>query len=252
MEKGLRIALVTGAGVRIGRATALALADAGFGVVVHYRRSEREASELCRAIAARGVGAWMLQADFDAPQERERKSGLEERLIDRAVACAGSLELLVNNASTFPKDDLDSLTLAGLETNLRVNAWAPFALSRAFAKRVGRGRIVNLLDSRIVDADWTHVGYILSKHVLAALTRMTALAYAPDITVNGVAPGLILPPPGAPHEFIDERTGTVPLERHGMPEEIARAVVFLAESEFVTGEVIFVDGGRHLQEYRRG
>lgn len=251
MDKGSRTALVTGAGVRIGRATALALADAGFNVIVHYRRSEREASELCGAIASRGVRAWMLQADFDAPGEGGG-DGLEEKLIDRAVGCSGSLELLVNNASTFPKDDLDSLTLAGLQTNLRVNAWAPFALSRAFARRVGRGRIVNLLDSRIVDADWTHVGYILSKHVLAALTRMTALAYAPDITVNGVAPGLILPPPGAPHEFLDERVGTVPLKRHGMAEEIARAVVFLAESEFVTGEVIFVDGGRHLQEYRRG
>src|SRR6185503_11941944 len=114
MDQGSRTALVTGAGVRIGRATALALADAGFNVIVHYRRSEREASELCGAIASRGVRAWMLQADFDAPGAGGPSDGLEEKLIDRAVACSGSFELLVNNASTFPKDDLDSLTLAGL------------------------------------------------------------------------------------------------------------------------------------------
>jgi NAD(P)-dependent dehydrogenase (short-subunit alcohol dehydrogenase family) len=87
--------------------------------------------------------------------------------------------------------------------------------------------------------------------VLAALTKMMALDYAPNIAVNAVAPGLILPPPDQPLEYIEKRTGTVPLQRHGMPEQIARAVVFLAESEFMTGEVIFVDGGRHLEEYKQ-
>jgi NAD(P)-dependent dehydrogenase (short-subunit alcohol dehydrogenase family) len=239
-----KTALVTGAGVRLGRATALALADAGMNVLVHYRRSEGEAAEVCRLVEQRGVRAWPIAADFDEPQ-----SSL--RLIDRAVATAGSLDVLVNNAAVFPKDDLHSMTFDHLMAAIRVNAWAPFELGRAFAERVGRGQIVNLLDSRIVDVDWAHVSYILSKQVLSAMTRMMALDFAPDISVNAVAPGLILPPPGQPLEYLEKRTGTVPLKRHGMPELIARAVVFLSQSEFITGQVIFVDGGRHLEEYKQ-
>ena len=237
-----RTALVTGAGVRIGRAIALALADAGMNVLVHYRYSEREAVEVCRLIEQRGLRAWAIGADFDQPQA-------SARLIDRAIASAGSLDVLVNNAAGVPRDDLRSMTFERLMATMQANAWVPFELSRSFAERIGRGHIVNLLDSRIVDADWNHVSYILSKHVLAALTKMMALDFAPNIAVNAVAPGLILPPAGAPHEYIEKRTGTVPLKRHGRPEQIARAVVFLSQSEFMTGEVIFVDGGRHLAEY---
>lgn len=237
-----RVALVTGAAVRIGRAIGLALGGAGMSVIVHYRCSEAEAAQLCEELASRSVHAWSVRGDFADPAEAER-------IVERAIAAAGSLDVLVNNASIFPRDDLDTLTLDGLVDNVRVNAWAPFAASRAFARRIGRGHIINLLDSRIDDMDWHHVGYILSKHVLAAMTRMMALAFAPNIAVNAVAPGLILPPPGAPHGYIDALVRTVPLEQHGEPEQIARAVAYLATSEFITGEVIYVDGGRHLKEY---
>jgi NAD(P)-dependent dehydrogenase (short-subunit alcohol dehydrogenase family) len=234
--------LVTGAAVRIGRAIALALGDLGMGIVVHYRRSEAEAAQPCQDLAKRGVRAWTVQGDFSDPADAER-------VVERALAAAGALDVLVNNASMVPRDALDVRTLDGLVENLRVNAWAPFAASRAFARRSGRGHIVNLLDSRIDDMDWHHVGYVLSKHVLAAMTRMMALAFAPDIAVNAVAPGLILPPPGAPHDYIDALVQTVPLAQHGEPEQIARAVAYLATSEFITGEVIYVDGGRYLEEY---
>jgi NAD(P)-dependent dehydrogenase (short-subunit alcohol dehydrogenase family) len=239
------VALVTGAAVRIGRAISFALADAGMDIVVHFRSSEAEARQLCGELERRGVRAWPVQGDFADPSEGAR-------VVERALGVAGALDVLVNNASIFPRDDLQTLTLEGLFENLRVNAWAPFTASRAFATRVGRGHIINLLDSRLDDADWTHVGYLLSKHVLAALTRMMALAFAPHITVNGVAPGLILPPPGASHDYIDALVATVPLAQHGDPEDVARAVAYLARSEFVTGEVIYVDGGRHLEEYGRG
>ena len=238
------VALVTGAAVRIGRAISLALADEGMSIVVHFRRSEAEARQLCGELERRGVRAWAVQGDFADPAEGER-------VVERALAVAGTLDVLVNNASIFPRDDLQTLTLEGLLDNVRVNAWAPFTASRAFATRVGRGHIINLLDSRIDDADFAHVGYLLSKHVLAALTRMMALAFAPDITVNGVAPGLILPPPGAPHAYIDALVATVPLAQHGEADEVARAVAYLATSQFVTGDVIYVDGGRHLEEYGR-
>lgn len=237
-----KTALVTGAAKRIGRETALSLADEGASVIIHYRDSVDEAKELCREIREKGVSAWTLQADFEKPEEYET-------LIRRALDEAGGLDILVNNASIFPPDTLDNITFESLVTNIQVNAWAPFSLAREFKRMVGRGMIINMLDSRIEDADWSHVGYILSKHVLAAMTKMMALDYAPDIRVNAVAPGLILPPPGKDESYIEALKDTVPLRKHGDPQDVADAVVYLAKSDFLTGEVIFVDGGRQLREY---
>jgi pteridine reductase len=237
-----KTALITGAARRIGRETALTLAEEGANVVVHYRRSEAEAKELVRELEQRGVKAWTVQADFEKPEEYET-------LIERSLQMAGVLDFLVNNASEFPMDTLDTLDFAGLVSNVQVNAWVPFVLTRAFAQKIGRGKVVNLVDSRIRGSDWQHVGYILSKHSLAVLTRMTALQYAPNVTVNAVAPGLILPPPGKPESYIDALASTVPLRKHGDPQDIADAIVFLLKSDFITGHVIYVDGGRHLKEY---
>jgi hypothetical protein len=234
-------ALVTGAARRIGRATALALADEGVNVAVHYHQSEDAANEVCYQVACRGLKAWPLMADLAVPQECEN-------LIQRVHQAAGSLDILINNASIFPVETLQEATLESLVANARVNAWAPFVLSRAFRERALRGKIVNLLDSRIAGHDWSHVGYILSKHLLAVLTRMTALALAPHITVNAVAPGLILPPPGKDESYLERLKDTVPLKRYGSPEDVAHAILFLLKSDFITGQVIYVDGGRHLRE----
>lgn len=234
--------LITGAARRIGRATALAFADEGANVVVHYRSSVDEARRLVSELTAKGVKAWMVQSDLGKPDETEL-------LIGRALDIAGSLDVVVNNASVFPHDTLQDLTFDGLIDSMRVNAWSPFVLGREFARLVGRGRIVNLIDSRVKDYDWTHVGYILSKHVLWELTKMMALRYAPDITVNGVAPGLILPPQGRDASYLEGLKDTVPLWEVGDPAYVAEAVVFLAKSEYVTGEMLFVDGGRHLKQY---
>jgi pteridine reductase len=237
-----KVALITGAAKRIGREIALTLAGEGADIIVHYRSSEDEARELISELAARGVRSWTIQADFEKPNETDS-------LIERALARAGSLDILVNSASIFPSDKLENLTFDGLMKNIQVNSWTPFVLMRSFAEKVGRGALVNMLDSRVWGYDWTHVGYILSKHVLTAMTKMAALQYAPDIAVNGIAPGLILPPPGKPESYIDALKDTVPLRRHGDPQDIADAVAYLVKSDFVTGEVIFVDGGRRLKEY---
>jgi len=237
-----RAALVTGAAKRIGREIAFTLAGDGASIVIHYRSARKEADELAREIAGLGVGSWTVQADFE-------NLGETETLVDRALSMAGSLDILVNSASVFPAETIDDLTFEGLIANVRINAWAPFVLIRSFAEKVGRGKIVNLLDSRLEGYDFRHVGYILSKHVLAAMTKMAALRYAPEITVNEVSPGLILPPPGKDEAYLDSLTDTVPLRKHGDPQDVADAVLFLAKSDFVTGEVIYVDGGRHLKEY---
>jgi len=236
-----KTALITGAGRRVGRATALALAREGANIIVHYGRSEEEARQVCREIEQHSVKAWGLQADLEKPEEYET-------LIKRVLELAGSIEILVNNASIFPPSELGDVSFDDVVANLQVNAWAPFVLTREFARQVGKGRIVNLIDSRIQGYDFAHVAYILSKHLLALLTRMTALEFAPDITVNGVAPGLILPPPGEDESYLERLKGTVPLKCHGEPEDIAEAVVFLVKSNFITGQIIYVDGGRHLKE----
>jgi len=240
-----KTALITGAAKRIGRVTALALAAEGVNVIVHYDHSAADAVELSRELTNAGVRSWTLQADFSTPKGYET-------LIARALQEAEHVDILINNASIFPQDTLESLDFTEVTENLRVNAWAPFTLCRAFADQVGQGKIVNMLDSRICGYDWAHVGYVLSKHMLHVLTRMMALEFAPSITVNSVAPGLILPPPGKDMRYLERLTETVPLKRHGTPQDIADAIVYLVKSAFLTGEVIFVDGGRHLWEYVGG
>ncbi len=249
-----RVALVTGAARRLGRSIALALAAEGAAVIVHYRGSREEAEGLCGEIAARGVRAWALEADLEDPRAVD---GLLERARREAGASAGpgaSVEpsILVNNASIFPPGALESLALAELERNIRVNAWAPFVLGRELARGATDGRIVNVLDSRISSTATDHAAYTLSKELLAVLTRMMALDFAPRATVNAVAPGPILPPPGGTQEQLEELGRRVPMRRPGRPAEVAEAVVFLARSPYVTGQVIFVDGGRHLAGGRQG
>ena len=240
-----KTALVTGATKRLGRAIVLALADEGVNVVVHYRQSVDEARSLCQELERRGVKAWQLDADFE-------DSGRLEQVFSQAVDLAGSLDLLVNNASLFLPSTLQDVDWAGLMRHVQINAWAPFVLAREFARQVGRGRIVNLLDSRVAGNDRRHVAYILSKYLLAVLTEMMAREFAPGVTVNGVAPGLILPPAGQEKSYLDKLAKALPLQCHGEPRDIADAVLYLLKSDFVTGQIIFVDGGQHLREPSHG
>ena len=240
-----RTALITGAGRRIGHDVAIALADEGANIVAHYRSSADEAGELQGELRERGVKSWLVKADFEKPEEYET-------LIDRAWRVAGSVDVIINSAAIFPPSTLEDVQFQDLIRSLQVNAWAPFVLSRAFAGTAQRGKIINMLDSRVTSYDWGHVAYILSKHALATLTEMMALQYAPRITVNGIAPGLILPPPGKDDSYIESLVKTVPLKRRGDPGDIAEAIIYLLKSDFVTGQVIYVDGGRHLMEYSSG
>lgn len=238
-----RTALITGGARRIGRETALALAEQGVGVVIHYNRSEGEARQVAAEIKVKGAKAWTVRADFRHPPDYQS-------LIARTRAVTGGrLDILINNASIFPAERLGELTWPGLSADLQVNAWVPLTLSREFARGLARGGIINLHDTRLKGFDFRHSGYILSKHVLAELTRMMALELAPNVTVNAVAPGLILPPPGEDERYLEDHAPLVPLKRHGHPRDIAEAIVYLLHADFVTGQVIYVDGGRHLHEW---
>lgn len=236
-----KIALVTGAAKRLGRATALALAREGVNIMVHYNRSDDAADELCRELKMLGVNAWKVQANLQKTEE-------SETLIEKAYKLAGPITILINNASIYPKGKLEEITLDDISLNIRINVWAPFVISREFAKRTKEGKIVNFLDTRIKGYDWAHTAYHLSKHMLALLTRMTALTFAPRITVNAVAPGLILPPEGEDKSYLEKLKETVPLKNYGSPKDVTDAVLFLLKSDYITGQIIYVDGGRHLKE----
>jgi pteridine reductase len=241
-----KIALITGAGRRLGRAVAMALGEEGAGIVAHDRETlEAETAKLCDELVGCGAKSWKIIADLEKPEEYES-------LIGRAIQAAGSIDILVNNASIFLPNTLTNVGFGDVVRHIHVNAWTPFVLSREFARLAGRGKIVNILDTKISGIDPEHVAYILSKKMLATLTRMCALEYAPEITVNGVSPGLILPPPGKNEGYLQQLAQTVPLKRHGGPEAIIDAVLFLLKSDFITGQIIFVDGGRHLREEGHG
>ena len=235
-----RRALVTGAAKRLGRAIALSLAEQGADVVVHYRSSQDEAREVAEHIRAMGRRAWMVQADFTKPAEAERGVG-------EACTAAGGLDILVNSASVFLDSRLADFRPEEFLADIQVNALAPALIARRFAAQCRQGHVVNLLDCRIVDYDAEHVAYHLSKRMLHAFTKMMALEFAPSIQVNAVAPGLILPPAGQTEEYLDALAETNPLKRHGDASDVAEAVGFLLRSRFITGQVIFVDGGRHLR-----
>ncbi|MBI2435879.1 MAG: SDR family oxidoreductase [Candidatus Hydrogenedentes bacterium] len=234
-----KTALVTGGAKRIGAATCLALAKAGSNVVVHYRHSAEEAKTLRGRLETAGVSAWTAQADL-------AESGGADRAWEAALRQAGHIDFLVNSASIFPTQTLTEMTPEDVHRNLDVNALAPMLLCRRFAEQKREGAIVNLLDTRAFDYDRNHVPYHLSKRMLFTLTRIMAVEYAPSVRVNAVAPGLILPPEGKDQAYLEQLRETNPLHRIGSPEDVAEAVLFLLRSSFMTGQVLLVDGGRHL------
>jgi hypothetical protein len=235
-----KTALVTGAARRLGRAMALALAGQGAHVVVHHNRSEGDAVTLCDEIRRSGGTAWPVQGDLmDASQV--------ERVFQDAVAQGGRIDVLINNASIFEQDTVWDVTEESVLHNLRIHAMAPLALARAMAGQGSVGHIVNLLDTRMTVYDREHASYHISKRVLLTLTRMLAIELAPRIAVNAIAPGLILPPAGQDEAYLQRLVYTNPLNCHGGPQDVVDAMLFLLTSRFVTGQVLYVDGGYHMK-----
>jgi pteridine reductase len=241
-----KVALVTGASKRVGRAIAIALAEEGVNIVAHDRLElKKETAKVCSEVVDCGAKSWQVLADLEKPEEYEP-------LIAQALKAAGSLDILINNASIFSPSTLMDVGYGDVMRHMHVNAWTPFVLSREFARLVPSGNIINLLDTKIVGYDRQHVAYILSKQMLSTLTRMCALEFAPGVTVNAVAPGLILPPAGKDDAYLEQLAQGVPLRRHGSPDDIAHAAIYLLKNDYVTGQIIYVDGGRRLLEDGNG
>ncbi len=239
MELRGKTALVTGGAARIGKAVCEALAREGCRVLVHYRRSSSAAAKLVRELLASGVGAASVEGTLDSESACRR-------IIARALEAFGSLDVLVNNASVFHKAALADVTERKLLDEFRVNLFAPIFLTREFARRKRKGHIVNILDRRISGTEAGCLPYLLSKKALAEFTTAAALELAPRITVNGVAPGPVLPPRGTGRWKVSEAAGHLPLGRRPSPVDVASAVVFLLKADATTGQVIYVDGGQHL------
>jgi len=233
-------ALITGAGRRLGAVFARAVAEAGGGVCLHYGTTSAEA--LAKELAgAHGVRTVALQADLADAQAASQ-------LVDRAAEQLGDIDLLVNSASIFGISTFADTDLNAWQQHMTVNLTAPFLLSQAFARhRDGRpGAIVNLLDWRALRPGADHFAYTISKAGLAALTQSLAQALAPSIRVNGLALGAILPPPDAATADIPPAARS-PLGRWGTLQETCDALLFLlAGPDFITGEILHLDGGRHL------
>jgi NAD(P)-dependent dehydrogenase (short-subunit alcohol dehydrogenase family) len=233
------VALVTGAAVRVGRAIALALADAGADVAVGYGHSARAAARTARAIESRGVRATAIRADLARPAEARG-------LVADAVRRLGHLDILVNSAAVFVRTPLPTATPVQFDRIMAVNLRAPFLCAQAAARAMRRrgGRIINIADVGAVRPWPGYIPYCASKAGVIALTKGLAAALAPQIQVNAVAPGVVLLPAGFPRDAARRLARRVPMKRHGTPEDVAAAVRFFATCpDYITGQVLFVDGG---------
>jgi pteridine reductase len=232
--------LITGAARRLGRLFSLTAARAGANVLLHYNTSSDEAEATALEIRKFGVSAWLLQADLSQPEA-----------VMHLIGSAWNIQLvdiLVNSASHFEPLTAEQTTLDDWQQHMMVNLTAPFLLSQAFAQKLppgSAGKIINILDWRALRPGADHFPYTISKAGLAALTRSTAIAFAPHISVNGLALGAILPPISGTvsASFLED----IPTGRWAHLEEVERTFLFLLEApDYITGEIIHLDGGRHL------
>jgi NAD(P)-dependent dehydrogenase (short-subunit alcohol dehydrogenase family) len=238
-----RAALVTGGAQRIGRAIALALAEAGFDVAVHCHGSRAAGAATCAEITRLGRRATLLQADL--ADEAQTTA-----LLPQAVAALGPIGVLVNNASRFERDEWHDATRASWDAHLEPNLRAPFVLMQHFARLLpdtAEGAVINLLDERVWSITPHFVSYTVSKAALWALTQSMALALAPRIRVNGIGPGPSLPNARQTQAQFERQAEAVPLRHGAGPDEIGRAAVTILTLPAMTGQMLALDGGQHLQ-----
>jgi NAD(P)-dependent dehydrogenase (short-subunit alcohol dehydrogenase family) len=235
-------ALVTGGAKRIGRAIALSLARQGWKVAVHYHGSREGAEQAVGEIRSAGGAAVALQADLGREDE-------VLRLLPEAERALGPVTLLVNNASVFEMDKIETVTRESWDRHIETGLRAPLVLIQELARRLpadARGNVINMLDERVLALTPYFLSYTVAKAGLWTLTQTLALGLAPRIRVNGIGPGPTLPSPRQTEEQFREQWRRMPLGRGTTPEEIARAVEFILSAPAMTGQMIALDGGQHL------
>lgn len=234
--------LISGAAKRIGRALAESFAARGWEVVLHCNNSREEADILSSGLreSFKGRRFPVVMADFSSPEKAA--ADVFARLSELGV----KPDALINNASLFSPSTISETTAELLRQQMSVNFEAPFLLMNAFYHSYGKGSIINILDTRVSHNRSDYAAYSLSKRALMELTRMAALEWAPNIRVNAVAPGAVLPPPGKEYSYLSELAAQTPLRKVVEMEQLIDALWFLLSNSAVTGQIIYCDGGAHL------
>jgi len=237
-----RVALVTGGGRRVGRALAVGLGEQGMRVAVHYHASDKGARETARLIEEAGGTPWIVAADLtsaDAP----------EKLIAAVLAELGSLDVLVNSSAVMERTPVGEVTAAKWDAMMALNLRAPFLLAQAAAAPLARARgaIVNIADLAAFETWPAYIPHGISKAGVVYMTRALARTLAPNVRVNAVAPGAVLLPEGWTKEDAAKLEESTPLARLGSPSDVVEAVLYLLRADYVTGEILIVDGGRHVR-----
>jgi pteridine reductase len=242
MELASRVALVTGGGRRVGQALALALARQGMHLAIHYHTSARGAEATAAAARQLGVRAELFQADLG-------DAGAARALPDQAAHRLGRLDVLVNSAGIMPEATVEATTVELWDQAMNLNLRSYFFTVQGALPhlRAVKGKVVNLADLAGLEPWPRYTAHCVSKAGVVMLTKTLALALAPDITVNAIAPGAVLPPDEWSEAAREHLARTTPLKRLGSPEDVAGALVYLLEADYVTGEVLVVDGGRRIR-----
>lgn len=234
-------ALVTGSADRIGKAVAVHLANQGYHLVLHYNSSKEKAEKLKNEIESiyENIKVELLQINF--LKENDFNQIFKDLKKKKVI-----VDLLVNCASDFIPSNFKEEGSELFEKEMTINFKNPYLLTKAFASVFGKGNIINFIDTKATKNSTVHLDYILSKKLLSDFTKISAVELAPHIRVNGIAPGLILPPEGKDESYLLNLAQNIPLKSIGSLEEIVKAVQFILDSTFFTGQILYIDGGEHL------
>ena len=251
MNKESKIVLITGAAKRLGRAIGLEMANNGWDVAIHFGTSTEAAEQTVKDIQTLGRRAICIQADLEVESE-------VAQIINICQEKLGTPTCLVNNASLFRYDLASSFSYASLESHMKTNLGAPMVLARELYRarkslppEAGLGVVINLLDQKLANLNPDFISYTLSKAALASATTMLAQALAPQIRVVGVAPGITLVSGDQSDSSFEKAHAMTPLGKSSTPDDVAKAVVYLAQASAVTGTTLYVDGGQHLKPQER-
>jgi len=236
-----KLALITGAAQRIGRALSEHLAAKGWSLAIHCNRSKKNAVALSNILLQQFPEQKFIVFRTDLSNNQE-----VENLLPRIIEKMGKPELLINNASVFEPGTIARTSSQFFENMVRINLNAPFQLIRNFASLCRNGMIINLVDTRITTNQPNFAAYTLSKKMLWELTKMAAVEFGPEIRVNAIAPGLTLPPEGKDEDYLLKLAGNIPMKRPGGIQPLLQALDYILTNDYLTGQLLYCDGGENL------
>jgi len=232
-------ALVTGAAKRLGREMALCLAEQGYQIALHYHGSKPEAMATAKAIYKTGMRCELFCCDLSNEAETLK-------LVAEVLESFPKLDLLINSASIFVPNQFGAQDLTLFKNHWDINFKAPYILACEFNRLVKKGQVINFIDTNVVKYKTRYTDYLLTKKALGEFTKMAAVQWGPRIRVNGISPGMILPPVNNQLDDRKKRADQIPLQKVGDPRYILQTLQFLLDNEYVTGQIIAVDGGESL------